>query len=106
MQTLIVYDISHDGVRTKIADICQDYGLERIQYSAFMGDLQRTHQEELLLKVKKKLGKREGKVQLFSICERDMRLALAVIQLAAPSPAPDEPKATGGAPAAASAVSV
>ena len=98
MQTLVVYDIPHDGVRTKIADICLDYGLERIQYSAYMGDLQRTHQEELLLKVKKKLGKREGKVQLFPICERDMRLVLAVIQVEAAG-SPPSPLGSGDSPA-------
>jgi len=46
MQCLVVYDIPDDRVRGKVADICLDYGLDRIQYSAFLGDLQRTHQEE------------------------------------------------------------
>ena len=44
MRYLLIYDISHDGVRTKVADACLDYGLERIQYSAFLGSLTRTHQ--------------------------------------------------------------
>ena len=68
---LVVYDISHDGTRTKIADICLDYGLDRIQYSAFLGTLMRTHQEELMLKIKRQLGKREGNIQLFPICGKD-----------------------------------
>jgi len=71
MQCLVVYDIPHDGTRAKVADICLDYGLDRIQYSAFLGDLARTHQEELMKKIKKQLGKREGNVQLFPICEKD-----------------------------------
>ena len=80
MQTLVVYDIPNDRARTKIADACQDYGLDRIQYSAFLGDLQRTHQEELLIKIGKQLGQRPGKVHLFAICEKDWRLKLEIIQ--------------------------
>lgn len=75
-----MYDIPSDRARGKIADVCLDYGLERIQYSAFLGDLQRTHQEELVIKIGSKLGKQPGKVHLFSICEKDWRLRLEIIQ--------------------------
>jgi CRISPR-associated protein Cas2 len=68
---LLVYDISHDGTRTKVADVCLDYGLDRIQYSAFCGALARTHQQELMLKIKRLLGRREGNVQLYALCEKD-----------------------------------
>lgn len=78
MKVLLIYDIVHDGARTKIADLCLDYGLDRVQYSAFEGDLRRTHQEELMLKIKKILGKREGDVRLIPICEKDWLAQLAV----------------------------
>lgn len=77
----MVYDIPHDGTRTKIADFCLDYGLDRIQYSAFMGDLARTHQEELILKIEERLGERDGKIQLFAICEKDWGQRLEVIHV-------------------------
>jgi CRISPR-associated protein Cas2 len=80
MKCLLVYDISHDRTRTKIADFCLDYGLDRIQYSAFLGDLARTHQEELMLKIGDRLGQRAGKVQLFTICTSDWRQRLEIIQ--------------------------
>lgn len=70
MHCIVVYDIPNDSLRTKVADICLDYGLERIQFSAFLGPLAPSHQEELLMKVKKKAGKKEANVQLFPICER------------------------------------
>ena len=70
MQTLLIYDVPDDRARTKIADVCLDYGLQRIQYSAFMGDLSRTHQEELLLRIKKKLGRKPGNIQLFPLDEQ------------------------------------
>lgn len=71
MQCVVVYDISDDNKRGKIADTCQDYGLDRIQFSAFVGDLAPTHQEELMLKIAAVLGKLPGKVQLVPVCEKD-----------------------------------
>ena len=80
MKCLLVYDISHDRTRTRIADFCLDYGLDRIQYSAFLGDLARTHQEELMLKIGDRLRDRSGKVQLFVICRTDWRQRMEIIQ--------------------------
>jgi CRISPR-associated protein Cas2 len=71
MHCLVVYDISDDGRRTKVADVCLDYGLDRIQYSAFLGDLAPTHQEELMLKLERVLGRKTGNIQLFPLCARD-----------------------------------
>jgi len=73
MRCLVVYDIPDDRARSKIADYCQDYGLSRIQYSAFLGDISRTHQDELLQKVRRRLGKLDGRVALFPLCETDFR---------------------------------
>lgn len=80
MVVLLIYDITHDGTRNKVADLCLDYGLDRVQYSAFQGNLRRTHQEELMLKIKKKLGKREGDVRLIPICETDWAARLEIAQ--------------------------
>jgi len=68
---LLVYDIPDDRKRAKIADACLDYGLDRIQFSAFSGWLLATQQEELFLKVKKILGKKDGNIQMFPVCAED-----------------------------------
>ena len=70
MRCLLIYDISHDGTRLKIADACLDYGLERIQFSAFLGELTAVHQRELLLKIKQRLGKHGANIQLFPLNEK------------------------------------
>jgi CRISPR-associated protein Cas2 len=70
---LLVYDIPNDSKRTKIADTCLDYGLDRIQFSAFLGWLLPTQQEELFLKVKKILGKKSGNIQIFPVCADDWK---------------------------------
>ncbi len=70
---LVVYDIPDDAARAKVADACLDYGLQRIQYSAFLGEISPNHQEELLMKIKRRVGTRAANVQLFPICDRDLR---------------------------------
>lgn len=80
MQCVVVYDIPDDAKRTKIADVCIDYGMDRIQYSAFLGDLLSTHQDELMLKISSVLGKLAGNVQLFPVCEKDWAARKVIAQ--------------------------
>lgn len=80
MRCLVVYDIPDDRARAKIADYCLDYGLDRIQYSAFMGDLARTRQEELMLRIGARLGSKPGKVQLIPVCDKDWRRCIDILQ--------------------------
>ena len=74
MKALLVYDIPDDRVRTRVAGICLDYGLVRIQYSAFFGELSANLQGELMLKLRRKVGRLPCNIQLFPIGEREMRL--------------------------------
>ena len=71
MHCLLIYDIPNDRIRTKVADACLDYGLDRVQYSAFSGDISRNYQAELFQKLTDLLGKEAGNVQLIPICAKD-----------------------------------
>ena len=75
---LVIYDIANDRIRTKVAIACEDYGLDRMQYSAFFGRLSRNHQEELMLQIKKLLGKADGHIQLIPISESSWEKRLEV----------------------------
>jgi CRISPR-associated protein Cas2 len=79
MYCLLIYDISDDPARSKVADACMDYGLDRIQYSAFYGQLSRNHQEELMLKIGKLLRKKSGRVQLIPVARNEWERKLEVI---------------------------
>lgn len=76
--TYVLYDIPDDAVRTKIAEVCKDYGLARIQFSAFVGTLTRNKREELFLRLRDTLGERPGKILLQPVCEKDIRVGLRV----------------------------
>ena len=79
MTCLLIYDIPDDRLRNKVADICLDYGLARIQYSSFLGDLSHNRQGEIVQKLKRRIGKREANIQLFSICEKDLALRREIV---------------------------
>lgn len=70
MRILLVYDIVNDRQRTKVADTCLDYGLDRVQYSAFSGLLNRTHQEELMLRIGSIVGDDPARIHLYPIDEK------------------------------------
>lgn len=76
---LVIYDIPDDKIRYRISERCKDYGLDRIQYSAFAGDLDRNRREELLMRLKKTLGKKEGNIRLQPVCTRDLALMKEVV---------------------------
>lgn len=78
MHTLVIYDIPSTKIRTKIAEACLDYGLDRIQWSAFLGDINHNRREELEAKLKKVLGRRAGNIQLIPVCEKDLGLRVII----------------------------
>lgn len=67
MQCLVIYDIPNDRTRVKVADACLDYGLTRMQWSAFVGELQTPLQRELMRKIRDLIGKRAAKVLMLPI---------------------------------------
>jgi len=73
MMTLVIYDISDDGVRKRISDICKRFGLSRIQRSAFLGEINSSRRKELVTRLRRNL-KGDGNIQIFVICRPDFSL--------------------------------
>jgi CRISPR-associated protein Cas2 len=42
LQVMVAYDITHNSARRKVSECCLDYGLDRQQYSLFVGQLRPT----------------------------------------------------------------
>jgi CRISPR-associated protein Cas2 len=76
VKIFLIYDIQDDKARGKVADLCKDYGLRRVQFSTFFGDLSRNRQEELILRVRRLVEPTESYVLLLPTCERDLTLVL------------------------------
>jgi CRISPR-associated protein Cas2 len=71
--TFVIYDIVDDRVRGRVANTCKDYGLERIQYSAFCGPLDASRRSELAARLADTLGRDVGKIMVLPVCEKDAR---------------------------------
>ncbi|MCC7209680.1 MAG: CRISPR-associated endonuclease Cas2 [Anaerolineae bacterium] len=71
MHVILLYDITSDRIRNKVADECLNFGLDRTQYSAFIGELSRNHQEMLMLKLTALLGDSPGALLLVPVCGTD-----------------------------------
>ncbi len=76
--TIVIYDVPDDRTRTRVSEACLDYGLERIQYSAFRGKLSRNKREELFLRLQALVGEQPGKILVQPICEKDLKNARLV----------------------------
>lgn len=72
MYTLVIYDITDNELRLKIAAACKEAGLVRIQKSAFLGAIDSQMRKSLELKLGRIIGSNKGNIQIFTICEADM----------------------------------
>jgi CRISPR-associated protein Cas2 len=73
LRTLVIYDIQDDRIRLRISETCLDYGLARIQFSAFQGTLNRNKREELFLRLTSILDDNAGRILLQPICHKDVK---------------------------------
>lgn len=69
---VLIYDIEDDRLRTRCSETCLDYGLERIQYSAFFGKLNRNRRQELSLRLQREVGEASARIRIIPVCESDL----------------------------------
>jgi CRISPR-associated protein Cas2 len=69
----VIYDISEDNLRNHVVETLKDYGLQRIQYSGFMGDLRRDQLNSLLVDLRNLLKDLMENVQLFPMCDNCLK---------------------------------
>lgn len=81
MYTLVIYDITDDDIRFKIARACKEAGLARIQKSAFLGALDSQRRKHLKRRLEVILGRNRGNIQMFLICDADMRFREMIGQI-------------------------
>lgn len=69
MRYLVIYDITDDNLRIRIAETLKDYGLTRIQYSAFLGYLRRDKLNSLIVDLGRLIGDAVENVQIYPLCD-------------------------------------
>jgi CRISPR-associated protein Cas2 len=73
LYVMMIYDIEDTKIRSQVFEVAKDYGLESIQYSVFLGKLNRNMREELFLKVKDKIKDKNGNVLVIPIGEPEFK---------------------------------
>lgn len=66
---VVIYDITDDNLRVLVAETLKDYGLQRIQYSAFIGSLRRNKLNSLVVDLKNLIKDLVENVQIFPVCD-------------------------------------
>lgn len=69
----IIYDIVEDKARARVAKACKQYGLERVQKSAFLGKLKLSRFDELAEKCLDLIDEEKDSVYLFPFCQDDFK---------------------------------
>jgi len=73
MRYVAIYDITDDNLRALVAETLKDYGLQRIQYSAFIGNLCRDELNSLIVDLKNLIKELIENVQLYPVCDTCFR---------------------------------
>ncbi len=73
MLVWVIYDIVKDKTRNQIARACKQYGLYRVQKSAFLGNLNKNEIDELSIKSDDLINKEADSVYIFPMCEDDFK---------------------------------
>jgi len=67
----VVYDIVDDSMRTKVAKTCKQYGLQRVQYSVFLGKLKMNRFDEIGEKIKDMIDEEEDRGYIFPFSQEN-----------------------------------
>ncbi|SMD45362.1 CRISPR-associated protein Cas2 [Aquiflexum balticum DSM 16537] len=69
----VMYDIKKDRARTKIAKICQQAGLYRVQYSVFLGTLEKNQFDSLHLQLEELMDEEKDSVYMFPMSKDELQ---------------------------------
>ncbi|RLB99619.1 MAG: CRISPR-associated endonuclease Cas2 [Deltaproteobacteria bacterium] len=73
MLVWVMYDITDDRKRNKIARKCKDAGLYRVQKSVFLGDIKSNRIDELHLECEEFVDIKTDSLYIFPMCEEDFK---------------------------------
>ena len=69
----VIYDIVEDKKRGKIAKLCKNKGLYRVQKSVFLGTLNSNQLDEIGLECSDIIDEEVDSVYIFPMCEGDFK---------------------------------
>lgn len=69
----VLYDISDDKTRTRVAKYCKQSGMYRVQFSVFLGQLSPTDKDSLELQISEIIDEEEDSVYIFPMSKTELK---------------------------------
>ncbi|MEA5428904.1 CRISPR-associated endonuclease Cas2 [Arcicella lustrica] len=69
----VLYDIKNDKARTKVAKICKQSGLYRVQFSVFLGTIDRNMKDSLQLQIEDLIDEKTDSVYIFPMSKNELQ---------------------------------
>jgi CRISPR-associated protein Cas2 len=69
----VLYDIENDKARTKVAKICKQAGLYRVQFSVFLGTLDKSRKDTLQLQIEELIDEESDSVYIFPMSKNELQ---------------------------------
>lgn len=69
----VMYDIKNDKVRTRVAKHCKQSGLYRVQYSVFLGTLEKNEKDALELQIEDLIDEDVDSVYIFPMSKNELQ---------------------------------
>lgn len=69
----VMYDIEDDKVRSKVAKLCKQSGLYRVQFSVFLGSMDANQKDTLELQIREKIDVGIDSVYMFPMSKNELQ---------------------------------
>lgn len=69
----VLYDIENDKARTKVAKVCKQAGLYRVQFSVFLGKLDKSRKDTLQLQIEELINEESDSVYIFPMSKNELQ---------------------------------
>ena len=69
----VLYDIENDKARTKVAKLCKQSGLYRVQLSVFLGTIDRSLKDALQLQIEALINLEKDSVYIFPTSKKELQ---------------------------------
>jgi CRISPR-associated protein Cas2 len=70
----ILYDIEKDKTRSKVAKLCKQAGLYRVQFSVFLGTLDQNAKDTLQLQIEALIDAEQDSVYIFPMSKSELQM--------------------------------
>ena len=69
----VMYDIKNDKVRNRVSKACEQIGLNRVQYSVFLGTLEQSEVDTLQIQIEEYINPEKDSVYIFPMSKDELK---------------------------------